>query len=107
MTISEKEFKELQKDVRDIKRQLAGKRRKKATRPKATKQLANRTPKDGRLADEILRQAGLLSAPTVEEKQLVAEWHALPSAERRRLAEEIRSLRTDKQLSQIVIENRR
>jgi hypothetical protein len=56
---------------------------------------------------EIARHAGLLAELPPEAKQRAAEWRALPDAERQRLLDEFFNLKLDKQLSDIIIENRR
>lgn len=108
MTISEKTIKQMQKDIRDIKRQLARRQPNQTARTKSTSKLrTSRSRSAGERADEILRAAGLLSEPTAKEKQLIAEWNAIPTEERTRLVEEFRTAKFDKPLSEIVIENRR
>lgn len=108
MAISEKTIKQMQKDIRDIKRQLARRQRNQTARAKSTsKPRASRSRSAGGRADEILRAAGLLSTPTAKAKQRIAQWRAVSPEERKRLVEEFRALKLDKPLSQIVIENRR
>ncbi len=108
MAISEKTIKQMQKDIRDIKRQLAQRQRNKTARAKSvSKPRTSRSRSESERADEILRAAGLLSEPTARERQLIAEWEAMPAEERTRLTEEFRTAKFDKPLSEIVIENRR
>jgi hypothetical protein len=108
MAISEKTIKQMQKDIHDIKRQLARRQRHKTARLKSTaKPRTSRSRSVGERADEILRAAGLLSESTAKEKQRIAQWRAVSPEERKRLVEEFRALKLDKPLSQIVIENRR
>jgi len=108
MSISEKTIKQMQKDIRDIKRQLVRRQRNETARTKSTSKLrTSRSRSAGERADEILRAAGLLNEPTIKEKELIAQWQAVPLEERKRLVEEFRALKLDKPLSQIVIENRR
>ncbi|MEW5720611.1 MAG: hypothetical protein AB1817_18445 [Chloroflexota bacterium] len=115
MAISVKEFKQMQKDIRDIKRQLAreprggnGKRR--APTPK--RQLAT-TPAREPMTDEnarvleLLRRKGMIAELTPEEKARAARWDALPEEEKKRIWDEFFNLKLEKPLSDIIIENRR
>ncbi len=58
-------------------------------------------------SDAVLRAAGLLCEPTERERQIVAEWQAVPTEERITLLTEFRSLPLEPGLSQIIIDNRR
>jgi len=106
MAISIKEFRQMQKDIREIKRQLArGKPKRRNGTPKPVRFI--RKGSEGARADEILRRAGIPSEPTAQEKMIIAEWRLVPAEERERLIEEFRTAKFDKTLSEIVIENRR
>jgi hypothetical protein len=107
MAISEKEFQQMQKDIRDIKRQLARREQAKTTRAKTSVQpRKSHARSEGERVDEILHAAGLLAELTPEEKATAAEWRALPEEEKLRVREELWNLRLEKPLSQIIIENR-
>jgi len=54
-----------------------------------------------------LRAQGLIREPTPEERQLAAEWDALPEEEKEAHIRLMRSLVLDPPLSQIIIDNRR
>ena len=111
MATTVQQLKQLEKQVLRLKSESAKMRR--ALRehgilptPRTTGARAKKMTERERV-DEILRAAGLLSKPTTQEKQLVAEWNAIPAEERTRLTEEFRNAKFDKPLSEIVIENRR
>ena len=54
-----------------------------------------------------LRSQGLIREPTPEERQLAAEWDALPEEEKEAHIRLMHSLVLDPSLSQIIIESRR
>jgi len=54
-----------------------------------------------------LRSQGLIREPTPEERQLAAEWDALPEEEKEAHIRLMHSLVLDPPLSQIIIESRR
>jgi len=54
-----------------------------------------------------LRSQGLIREPTTEERQLAAEWDALPEEEKEAHIRLMHSLALDPPLSQIIIESRR
>ena len=65
------------------------------------------TPPDPRHVLAWLRAQGLIREPTPEERQLAAEWDALPEEEKEAHIRLMRSLVLDPPLSQIIIDNRR
>lgn len=54
-----------------------------------------------------LRDQGLISEPSVEERQLAAEWGELPEEEKQAHKQLMDGLVLDPPLSEIIIENRR
>jgi Cdc6-like AAA superfamily ATPase len=115
MAIAVSEIKKMQRDIATLKKEVAqlkrknGKRRV-ATRPTATAVItrdARRDSNEAKLALDIARRAGLLAELPPDAKARAAEWRAIPEAERNRLLDEFFNLKLDKQLSDIIIENRR
>lgn len=102
MAISLREFRQMQKEIRAIKRQLM-----RASRQSGLDIALPRPHNAGERADQVLRAAGLLSEPTSLERRRVAQWQATPIEKRKRLVSEFRALKLEKPLSQIVVENRR
>ncbi len=115
MATTEIELKRLKSEVETLKKKVArlerrenGKRRSIARKRRlTTPRLRKRGLNENERADQILRRAGLLAEPTEREKQLVAEWRAVPESERNRLLDQFRSTKLNIPLSQIVIEQRR
>ncbi|MBI3361312.1 MAG: hypothetical protein HY023_09400 [Chloroflexi bacterium] len=58
-------------------------------------------------ADKVLAEAGLLGEPLPEDIVRAAQWLRLAAEERQRVQDEMRALKLDPPLSQIVIDNRR
>ena len=54
-----------------------------------------------------LRSQGLIREPTPEERQLAAEWDALPEEEKEAIRQELDNLPPGPMASDIIIENRR
>jgi hypothetical protein len=54
-----------------------------------------------------LRRAGLLADPPPHILSAAEEWRRIPEEERRRIQAELRTLRLDPPLSQIILESRR
>ena len=116
MAISEKEFKQMQKEIKELKRRLARVERvRNDERRSAPRKIARtvaplgvrRKRNENAMALEIARRAGLLAELPPEAKARAAEWRALPEEERKRILDEFYNLKLDKQLSDIIIENRR
>ena len=111
MAISEKEFRQMQKDIREIKRRLAREDAKRQTTTRKRKPAAPRsrreTPSVNEQITELLRSKGMLAELTPEEKARAERWRALPEEEKKRVWDEYFNQKLDKPLSDIIIENRR
>ena len=107
MTVSEAQFKEL---VKRVERLETGLHRLEATVergvPQAPEVAAEElSEKERGLA--ALRRAGLLVDPPPHILAAAEEWRRIPEEERRRIQAELRALRLDPPLSEIIIQNRR
>jgi len=115
MAISEKTIKQMQKDIRDIKRQLAHRQRTKneKQRPATPKRVVvapgvRATPSnENERVMELLRRKGMIAELPPEAKARAERWRALPEEEKKRIWDEFFNLKLDKPLSDIIIENRR
>jgi hypothetical protein len=111
MAISVKEFKQMQNDIRAIKRQLAREKGKpRATAPKrqpATTRAREPMTEENARVLELLRRKGKLAELPPAAKARAAQWDALPEEEKKRVWDEFFNLKLEKSLSDIIIENRR
>lgn len=104
MTISEKSFKQIQRDIEELKQRLDRLERGGNDKQRATTRKHKLSQRD-RVRD-TLRRAGLLAELTPEEKAMAAEWRSLSEEEKRRVRDQLWNLKLEKPLSQIIIENR-
>ncbi len=107
MAVSEAQFKEL---VKRVERLEVGLHRLEATveqkvTPVPKIAIAELSEKERGLA--ALRRAGLLVEPPPHILAAAEEWRRIPEEERQRIQAELRALRLDPQLSQIILESRR
>lgn len=115
MAISEKTVKQMQKDIRDIKRQLARAPRGKNGKPRlATPKRTVAAPRartvpsnENERIIELLRRKGMIVDLPPEAQARAERWRALPEEEKKRIWDEFFNLKLDKPLSDIIIENRR
>jgi hypothetical protein len=115
MAIAAAELKRMQRDIAALKKDVALLKRKNGRRRVVTRKKAairapsvvERQPKEALTSVEVARRAGLLAELTPEEKARAERWHALPEEEKKRIWDEFFNLKLDKQLSDIIIENRR
>ena len=70
-----------------------------------TARLAGRESKEI-TALAVAQQAGLLAELPPEAQARVARWRALPEKEKRHILDEFYNLKLDRQLSDVIIENR-
>ena len=107
MAVLEVQLKELVKRVEDLERGLH--RLEVALEPlvapAAEVSLEGLSEKERGLA--ALRRAGLLVNPSPYTHALAEEWRKRPKEERERIQAELRALRLDPPLSQIILESRR
>ena len=108
MAISIKEFRQMQKDIREIKRQLARRRpkRKNGARKPAVASRRLKAKSERERVTELLRRNGMQVELPPEAQARAARWRALPEEEKKRVWDEFFNLKLDKQLSDIIIENR-
>ncbi len=106
------ELQRIWREIESLKKQVARLEKRKNGKRHTTKRKREpirkpqRVNDENELADQILRETGLLAELTPEEKALAAEWRALPEEEKKRTREELWNLKLEKPLSQIIIENR-
>ncbi|MBM3131241.1 MAG: hypothetical protein FJ009_21790 [Chloroflexi bacterium] len=107
MAISVKEFRQMQKDLRDLKRQLAPKPRGKNGKRRAVTPAREPMTEENARVLELLRRKGMIAELTPKEKARAARWDALPEEDKQRAWDEFFNLKLEKSLSDIIIENRR
>jgi hypothetical protein len=107
MAVQEVQFKELVKRVEHLERGLhrleAVLERQGAPEPEVS--LEELSERERGLA--ALRRSGLLVDPSPYTHALAEEWRKRPKEERERIQAELRALRLDPPLSEIIIQNRR
>jgi hypothetical protein len=107
MAVPEVQFKELVKRVEHLERGLhrleVALERQVAPEPEAS--LEELSERERGLA--ALRRSGLLVDPPPHILAAAEEWRRIPEEERERIQAELRALRLDPPLSQIIIESRR
>jgi hypothetical protein len=107
MAVPEVQFKELVKRVEHLERGLdrleivLGRK----VAPEAQVSLEGLSEKERGLA--ALRRSGLLVDPSPYTRALAEAWHKRPREERERIQAELRALRLDPLLSEIIVQNRR
>jgi len=107
MAVSEAQFEELVKRVERLEtglHQLEVSVEQKVS-PRPEPEATELSEKDRGLA--ALRRAGLLVDPSPYTRALAEEWRKRPKEERERIQAELRALRLDPPLSEIIIQNRR
>jgi len=107
MAVPEVQFRELVKRVEHLEKglhrlELALER---AVAPAPEVSLEGLSERERGLA--ALRRAGLLVDPSPYTLALAEEWHKRPKEERERIQAELRALRLDPPLSELIIQNRR
>lgn len=113
MAITATEIKRMQRDIASLKKEVAQLKRKNGKR-----RVATRVPKPTALSSRVvplsenervlalLRSKGMIADLPPEAKARAARWDALPEEEKKRISDEFFNLKLDKQLSDIIIENR-
>lgn len=66
----------------------------------------SRTPKTNKEIIELLKSKGLIGEPTEEEKQLAAEWRALPEEEKEKVNQALNNIRLDQTVAELIAEVR-
>ena len=114
MAITANEIKRMQRDIVALKKDVARLKRKDSKRrasprvlkPTALSSHAAPSSENERVL-ALLRSKGMTAELTPEEKMRARRWQVLPEEEKKRIVDEFFNLKLDKQLSDIIIENRR
>jgi len=100
------ELERMWREIESLKKKMAQLERPKNGKRRAPARTRQTVMSERERARAILREAGLLAELTPQEKELAAEWRALPEDEKQRVNQELWNLKLEKPLSQIIIENR-
>jgi hypothetical protein len=112
MATTREQLAQLQKQVRHLQAESAEVRRVLRQRGLLPENGTRGTPRSKRGVSErkrgieILRRAGALAELTPEEKQLAAEWRALPEARKRQVIEKLQMTKFNPPFSETVIQDR-
>ncbi|MBI4788002.1 MAG: hypothetical protein HY782_13270 [Chloroflexi bacterium] len=113
MATTREQLAKLEKEVRQLKKQVAELRRERRGQVAPPKDGKRTAPKDlSGLSErerglDILRRAGAIRAMTPEEEKLAAEWDALPEERKREVEAALWNAHIDPPLSQLIHEMRR
>lgn len=101
MTVTVTEFKKLQREIKQLQRRMAKLEKENPPRRKIARK-PKRALTERERAIEILRRAGVTRDLTPKEKELAAKWRALSADEKEEVNRELRQVRLDPPLSQLI-----